>query len=304
MIVKRFDYRLIRQLLLFAVVVEEKSIRRAAKRLAMSQPPLSAQLDELEARLGMKLLQRNARGVTPTQAGEAMMPDVLRLIGEAEKLDYSVRQIREGQCGVLNAGAVLEAMLGWVPQFRYRLKKAMPGLALYTKEIDSGDAESELLSGRIAFASGYFGRPRSPFIQRALLFREKPVALLPLDHRLAGRGRIRLADLSGEEFVLPARSISPFFVDSLIGACRTAGFDPRIRHEVSTTMREMAYVGCGQGIGLVPAFFTRMVPPSVKAVHLSDVGPVIELSAAWCEDRQTPLSRRALALIQAAPERP
>ena len=59
----RFDYRKIRQLLLFAVVVEEKSLRKAADRLCMSLPPLTAQIDELESRLGLKLLVRTPRGV-------------------------------------------------------------------------------------------------------------------------------------------------------------------------------------------------------------------------------------------------
>lgn len=60
----RFDYRKIRQMLLFAAVVQEGSFRRAAERLNMSQPPLTAQIDELETRLKVKLLVRTPRGLS------------------------------------------------------------------------------------------------------------------------------------------------------------------------------------------------------------------------------------------------
>ena len=69
-----FDYRTIRQLMLFAAVTQEKSFRLAAKRLNMSVPPLVLQIDELEARLRMKLLERTPRGVSPTAQGNALMP--------------------------------------------------------------------------------------------------------------------------------------------------------------------------------------------------------------------------------------
>lgn len=297
--IKRFDYRLIRQLLLFAVVVEEKSIRRAAARLSMSQPPLSQQLDELESRLKMPLLERSARGVRPTPEGEALLPEIQKLVGEAEMLNYSVRQIRRGHAGVINIGAVFEAMLDWVPGFRAALARELPDAAVFTKEIDSADAADELLSKNVAFAVGHFGSLRHPGIRTALLRREKPVVLLPSDHPLAAAQSLALADLADQDWVMPARDVSPYFVDSLIGACRGAGFDPHVIHEVSTTMREVAYVVCGQGLGLVPAFFGKMLPPGVTARPLTDTGAVIELAIAWNEAAMTPMRSAALRLALA-----
>ena len=88
-----FNYRTIRQLMLFAAVTQEKSFRRAAKRLNMSVPPLVLQIDELEARLKMKLLERTPRGVSPTAQGNAIMPMIDQLVRQAEILDYSVKQM-------------------------------------------------------------------------------------------------------------------------------------------------------------------------------------------------------------------
>ncbi len=80
---RRFDYRLIRQMLIFAAVCEEGGIRGAARRLSISQSPLSAQLDELEDRLGVTLLERTRRGAnrrsrrTKPSAPEPKAPAVL-----------------------------------------------------------------------------------------------------------------------------------------------------------------------------------------------------------------------------------
>ena len=100
----RFDYRLIRQLLLWAVVVEEKSFRRAAVRLHMSLPPVMSQVDELEDRLKVKLLHRSPRGVTMTAAGEAFLPEVRRFLASAEMLDYAVKELQGGEEGILTVG--------------------------------------------------------------------------------------------------------------------------------------------------------------------------------------------------------
>ena len=291
----RFDYRKIRQLLLFAVVVEEKSFRRAAERLSMSLPPLASQIDELESRLGVRLLVRSPRGVEVTPEGRALLPEVKRVIEQAELLAYSVSRIRSGHRGLITVGAVMEAMLSWVPGFQAELARRAPETAVFTKEIDSAEAASGLADNRFDLAVGYFREPEAPGLKRAVLSRERPVVLLPAGHRLAAEPVLRLADLAHEDWVLPARDVSPDYVDGLTGACRRAGFEPRIRHEVGSTMRQAAYVGCGQGLALVPAFFLCMLPPSVAGRPLADADPFIELCALWRSDMVSPVRDAALA---------
>lgn len=290
----RFDYRKIRQLLLLAVVVEEKSFRRAAQRLSMSLPPLTAQIDELEERLGLKLLSRSPRGVEVTPEGRALLPEVKRMVEQAELLDYSVSRIRSGQRGLLTLGAVMEAMLAWVPDFQKRIAVTMPETAVFTKEIDSVEATTGLADNRFDLAVGYFREPDAPNLRRAVLSRERPVVLLPAGSPLASQPVLRLADLAREDWVLPAHDVSPDYVESLTAACRRAGFEPRIRHEVSSTMRQAAYVGCGQGLALVPAFFLCMLPPSVAGRELADTEPFIELCALWRTDLVSPVRDAAL----------
>ncbi|MDO4937517.1 MAG: LysR family transcriptional regulator [Sutterellaceae bacterium] len=277
----RFDYRKIRQMLLFAAVVEEGSFRRAADRLNMSQPPLTAQIDELESRLKVKLLVRTPRGVRMTAQGQAFLPLVRNFIAQAELLDYSIEELRLGHKALLTVAAVSEAMMSWIPEFRRTLEAKAPGLALFTKEIDSIEVVRELETNNVMLAIGFFEKFENPNLRFATIREEKPVLVVSADHPLAKVNKVNLKDLADEDWVFQVRNISPYLVDALIGACLEKGFSPRIRHEVTGTMREIAFVGCGQGIGMLPEFFACMLPPSVVAKPIADVTPFIRLSIAW-----------------------
>ena len=76
----------------------------------MSVPPLVLQIDELEARLRMKLLERTPRGVSPTAQGNALMPMIDQLVRQAEVLDYSVKQMQQNAQGILTIGANTESI--------------------------------------------------------------------------------------------------------------------------------------------------------------------------------------------------
>ena len=294
----RFDYRLVRQLLLFAVIVEEKSLRNAARRLNMSQPPLKAQIDELEARLRIKLLERSPRGVKATVEGESLLPEVLRFVGHAQELEFAVKQIQAGHRALLTVAAVHEAMLGWLPRFRERLLGEETGFSIFAREIDSGDIADELQENSTALAIGYIPDPgRAPW-GRLVLTREAPVVIAPRSHRLAGRGTVTLTELAREDWVLPGRDISVRYVDRLVALCIEHGFSPRVRHEVASTMQQIAYACCGQGLALVPEFFAGLLPEAVVALRLTDVEPCIELTLVWNTSAASPVRDRAVEIAR------
>lgn len=295
----RFDYRLIRQFLLFATVAEEKSIRRAAKRLSISQTPLAAQLDELEARLKLKLIERSPRGIELTTAGEALLPEVHRFTAQAEVLNYLVKEIRENHRAAVTLAAVSEAMLGFVPMVREAVFEKHPGITVYTKEVDSASIADEIASKTSALAIGHFRELHHKGVQTELLLEEGLIAVLGKRHPLANRGAVSIHELAGEEWVLHARDIAPQFYDDMVGACQKAGVSLRIRHLVSGSQRQISYAACGQGIALLPEFFASCLPPTVCSVRLSDVVPCIALSAAWNTSVQS-LARDAV--LQAARE--
>ena len=81
------DFRLIRRLGHFLAIAEEGHFGRAARRLGVSQPPLTAQLQALEAELGVRLIERSRKGARPTREGEALLPLARRLAEDATRLE-------------------------------------------------------------------------------------------------------------------------------------------------------------------------------------------------------------------------
>ena len=134
------NFRLIRHLWLFLAVAEEKHFGRAAKRLGMSQPPLTEQIQALEQALRVSLFARNRRGAQLTPAGAAILPAVRKFAEQLERLELAVREAIDGQTGTLTIGSISSAMLEDLPPLVERLREAYPQLTVAVKEIDSVDA--------------------------------------------------------------------------------------------------------------------------------------------------------------------
>ena len=294
----RFDYRLVRQLLLVAVVLQEKSFRGAARRLNMSQPPLTAQIDELESRLKLRLLERSPRGVKATPEAQALLPEIVRFISRAQELEFAVKQVQNGHRALITIASVHEAMLSWVPKFRKKLQSEEASFSVFAKEIDSGDIADELRQNPAALAIGYIPEPQNSPWGKLVLTREAPVVVASRDHWLGRCKAASLSSLCEEKWVFPGRDISVRYVDRLTALCIDHGFSPLVRHEVSSTMQQIAYASCGQGLALVPEFFASLLPDSVVAVRLTDVEPCIELSMVWDETTPNTVRDRAIEIAR------
>ena len=277
-----FDHKTIRQLLLFAVVAENQSVRKAAAKLNLSVPSLLNQLNELEQNLNLKFLRRSPRGVSLTEEGKAALPSIERFITQAEQLYYSLNQMREDSCGILSVGANAEAMLFWVPDFKKQVKADFPKIEIFTKEVDSRDVEIEVSEGLISFGIGLFKDLDDKRLRLIPLRRERPIILLPKGHRLTANREIYLKDLRNEEFVFHRREVAPKYFDELVRICESkGGFTPRICHEVQSSSRQMAYVSCGQGIAMLGESFKDWIPKNIVARPIVDAPAEIQLSLVW-----------------------
>jgi DNA-binding transcriptional LysR family regulator len=150
--IKMINFRLMRHLWLFLAVAEEQHFGRAAKRLGMSQPPLTEQIQVLEQALKTKLFVRSRRGAQLTPVGQAILPAVRKFAQQMEHLELAVREATTGQTGVLTIGAIASAMVEVLPPFLERLRTAHPQLTISVKEIDSVDAVPALRAGDVDLA--------------------------------------------------------------------------------------------------------------------------------------------------------
>lgn len=295
--VNRFDYRFVRQLMLFAASAQAGSIAKAAELLAVSPTPVIAQLDELETRIGVKLLSRTKRGVSLTPEGRAVLPTVLGLVAQVEAADYAVRLVKEGDSGIIKIGAVLEAMMVDVPRLLESLEKTHPGLSVFTEEIDSEEAVNKLSEGEMDLVIGRFERLPDPALKSACLRLEKPVVIFPAAHWLAKSEKtgVRLGELASEFWIVTGFEKGHHYWRIVDRLFEKAGFEPLVSQTVRSIVRQIAFTACRQGIAMIPEGCVETLPGSVKWLPLEDVPPVFPISIAWNEAIENPLRDEVIA---------
>lgn len=289
------NFRLIRHLWLFLAVAEEQNFGRAAKRLGMSQPPLSEQIQVLEHALKVKLFDRSRRGATLTPVGAAILPAVRKFAEQLERLELAVEEAVAGQTGMLTIGAISTAMFDVLPGLIEQLKHAYPQLTVSVREIDSVEAVPALESGDIDLAFARLDGDLGHTIRSLPLLEDRLMVALPGDHPLASRSRISLASLANEPLVMFSRKVSPVYFDNLIATCRASGFSPRVLHEVRSVASQIAFVSYGQGIALVPAALKKLAPDNVVFRPLSQQLNVVTTAVAWNAERSNPLVEEVVA---------
>jgi DNA-binding transcriptional LysR family regulator len=291
------NFRLIRHLWLFLAVAEEQHFGRAAKRLGMSQPPLTEQIQVLEQALKVRLFDRSRRGAQLTPVGAAILPAVRKFAEQLERLELAVREAAAGQTGVLTIGAITSAMLDVLPTLIEKLKADYPMLTVSVKEIDSVEAVPALEAGDIDLAFARLEGNLGATIRTLPLMQDRLAVALPRDHALAAQSSIKLAELAEESFVMFSRQVSPVHFDSLVVSCRAYGFSPRILHEVRSVSSQIAFVGCGQGIALVPLALEQLAPANVVVRPLLENLNVVTTAVAWSSARRNPLVEAVIATL-------
>ena len=292
------NFRLVRHLWLFLVVAEELHFGRAAKRLNMSQPPLTEQIQILEQSLKVKLFERSRRGTKLTPAGAAILPAVRKFADQLERLEFAVREAVAGQRSMLTIGAISTAMVEVLPSLIVKMKATHPDVTISMREIDSVEAAPLLQAGDIDIAFARLEGELGDGIQSLPLREDRLAVALPKEHHLAERTRIPLTSLAQEDFVMFYRRVSPSYFDSLVSACRDAGFAPRVVHEVSSVASQIAFVGCGQGVALIPAAMKKMASETCVVRPLAEKISIITTAVAWNQAQDNPLVDAAIAAIK------
>ncbi|MES2183046.1 MAG: LysR family transcriptional regulator [Pseudomonadota bacterium] len=246
----------LRHLRYFSVLAEELHFGRAAVRLAISQPPLSVAIKQLEDSVGARLFDRNSKEVRLTAAGMALQVSARRLLAQAEDAALEARNVAAGFAGRLRIGFVGAMLYRGLPQALRVFQAEYPAVRIALAELNSGEQIAELLHDRLDL--GFVHTSRMPDeLQRQLLLAEPFVCCLPAQHRLARKRVIGLVDLRTEPFVLFSRSASPDYHERILSICAGAGFRPEVRHEVRHWLAVVSLVSQGLGVALVPEAMRR-----------------------------------------------
>jgi len=290
----------LRHLRYFVAVAEERHFGRAAERLHMAQPPLSQQIRQLEAELGLTLLTRTTRRVDLTPAGAAYLERAREILGAVDAAAHEAASIASGRRGRLLIGCVGSATYSLLPALARTLRAELPEVEFgFRGEMLSPDQAAALMDGTLDL--GLLrplptGNSGGPGLSITHLRQENLLVAMPKDHRFAGRRRVRIADLDGEGLVIHAgsgRSAMNAMIQELFDA---AGIRSHIAHEVAETSTLVTFVAAGLGVAIVPEPTAALAVPGVVYVPLTGT-PGVELVAATRAGDESPLLTRALAIL-------
>jgi DNA-binding transcriptional LysR family regulator len=221
------ELRLIRY---FVAVAETSNISRAAERLHIAQPSLSAAIKQLEQQLGVELLTRHGRGVAITPAGARLLTGGRELLEHADAVAADVRRHDATRAGRLRLGLSPTARYGLAPRFLAACAAEAPALMLYTSEDTTGALLRDLAQDRLDLAITFCAPDPPPAgIELTLLQDEPAVVHLPADHPLAARRRLSLHDVADETILVAASLDSSGFTERVLAAFAEQGIAPRVQ---------------------------------------------------------------------------
>jgi len=290
---KRMELRHLRY---FVAVAEELNFRRAAERLHISQPPLTAQIQQLERILEVQLFERNKQRVLLTAAGRELLIHAERILADVAATRVKVVNAMSGDGGELRIGYTESAIyVGFILETIQRFRSERPAVKLTLYPMKSTAQLAALERGEldIGFVWALPDRP-STLLEYETIWDEPLMMAAPRENPLAQVGRrLCLADLAAEPFVTISRDSGALFFRTMNALCQT----PEIAYEAPDLTTVLGLVASGAGVAIVPAAMQRLQTPGVVYRSISNDAHRAQLH--WVSRRDAnlpllPLMRRAM----------
>lgn len=283
----------LRHLRYFVAVAEERSFTRAAGRLHIAQPAVSAQIKSLEEELGLPLLLRDRHHVELTAAGAAFLEGSRSLLRQLDGHIAEARRLAEIGAGRLAIGFVGSQSHEWMPQVLRSFRHEYPGVELSLTELVPAQQMEALLEKRLDV--GFMGPLHGALpagLQAECIVEEAPVVAVPQDHPLAGLESVTLKRLRGESFIFTSQKHAPNYRAWLQKRCQAAGFNPRVVQEVDRARTTLQYIAAGFGISIFGEHLSRIPLAGVRFLRLQPVAPRLRYGVAWRTHGASALVRR------------
>jgi DNA-binding transcriptional LysR family regulator len=254
----------LRHLRYFIAVADEKHMTRAAEKLGIQQPPLSLQIRALEDELGVQLFRRRPRGVELTDAGAAFLERARVILDQVERATATTRRTARGEQGRVVVGFTSSAPFHpFVPRVFRAFREMSPLVSLVLEESGSSELVQGLHNEEIDAA--FIRSPVADVVGLTVrpLLEERMLVAAPTGHSFAKGVNSKtpplpLSALAKETFILYKRPGGPGLYDTIITACRGAGFSPRVGQEAPRIISTLNLVAAGLGVSVVPESLRRL----------------------------------------------
>lgn len=276
----------VKRLQILLAVVEGGSVTSAADELFYTPSGVSQQLRKLEEEVGQPLLQRHARGMTPTDAGHVLASHARRILQQMDAAIADLDQLAGLKSGSLRVGTFPTLGSSFMPLVISRFRKLYPSVNLDVRSTRLQELMSLLSKGEISLGLlweyEWHKLNRADF-ELTTLFTEPTVLVVGVEHPFAQLDEIDMVDTAHEQWIVRANEHP--VAELLERTCNTAGFSPKISFQANDYQEAQAMVSVGLGIALAPKSAVMNNHPGVKILSLGEAAAPRSVVLAQRRDR-------------------
>jgi DNA-binding transcriptional LysR family regulator len=262
----------VRRMRVLREVAARGSFSAAAEALSFTQSAVSQHVAALEREAGTQLVERRRNGVRLTEAGRVLVGHADAILARIECAEEDLAALAGLRGGRLRLMSFQSGGSTLAPRAVAAFHDRHPQVELSMLEAEPDEAGGRLRSGDVDIALVYDHESTpgllGPELELTHLLDDRYDAILPAGHELAGRSRLALADLAGEQWVASTSLCGCRQITETV--CRKAGFEPRVAFEADETMAAQALVAAGVGVTLLPQLALTTLHPGVVARRLTD----------------------------------
>jgi DNA-binding transcriptional LysR family regulator len=288
----------LRHLRYFIAVAEELHFSKAAERLHIAQPPLSQQLQQLEAELGVQLFHRKTkRQVQLTEAGKVFLQEAYALLGKLETAVALTQRVGRGQTGQLRIGFTSLVIYDLLPLILREFRQQYSEVELVLLELTTSQQEQALNDSRI-----HVGFAHPPLEDERLSYHcihsESLVVALPSTYSLAQQEHITVRSLLCEPLIMFPRYLAPGLYDRIMSLFQQGNIPPNVTQEAVQMQTIIGLVSAGMGMAVIPSSLKNLQRSGVVYRPILEKAPVIETAVIWQQDSLTPIVENFLQFTQ------
>ena len=281
----------LRHLRYFVAVAEELSFRKAAEKLHMAQPPLSAQIKSLEQELQVRLFHRTTRWVQLTHSGRVFLAGARAVLAASDQAEQRVRDAEHGLAGTLRVGVIAPVTNAWLAAILRRFRQQFPGVQLSLFDLTSTEQlrrlrAQELDAGLLRPPVGF------PELEYKFVGESRQVLAVPTGHKLAKKKGLCWEDFHDQEMVLIHPSAQHGFYDAFLAECAKAGAKPRPVQYANDIQTKMWLISAGFGIAPTIATLEEVRRPGLTFRPLPAGLPLVQTVLVWHRDDSSPVLSR------------
>lgn len=267
----------IRQLKYFVAVAEELHFGNAARRLHISQPPLSQQIMKFEDELGVTLFKRDRRSVKLTGTGEFLLKEAQDILQRVDNAKRNLAEVASGERGRLRLGYVAPSLNTALPEIISDFKKCYPNVLFELKQMGTNKQLEAIRSGIIDAGVVRLFRHETDGLKAMLFHKESYAVIVPNDHRFASKKSVHMSELAEESLIFFQRKSQPSLYDEWIRLFALCGFVPKIVQEVESKSAALALTAARMGISIVPESLATEARSDVVFLALTGEYPPLEM---------------------------